>query len=364
MNKFLLLTDNTTYRAQLKDCLQSISPKALILECAADELDIYSSSFEDPGCIVFFDSSVSEIKEKAASAHCLLIGLVTENELPATKVDGLLYTHIKVENQLANLKAFLNLSLFRRETHKIEGIESVLSTLSEKMGQELKRVKSLHEKLVNFRSEDYKGVKVTSKFASGEKSGGEFFDVVNTKKGAIFILSSTPSYVASSIIMSQVECLYQEKSASGEILAKLMSNLEKEFLSLGLNLSECSFLVMQLELATMKIETFSFGGVKFYVDGQECLSSPKLQLPLTDISPYQGELRLERANRFVILSPGLIKGMDKKLAQEVTSLMDEGGREFLTKTFFELKKNRNNSFLEYDASAIYFEVDKNAILQV
>lgn len=363
-NKFLLVSDNPDLKSKLEKCLKELAPKALVLDANGDEVDIYASSFEDPGCLVFFDNDLKEVQTKLKNGQCVGIALVKQDQTPILAAKGQLYSDIDFSRQNANIRAFLNLSLFNRETNKLKSIEDILETLSDKMGQELKRVKSLHEKLVNFRSEEFKGVKVTSKFASGEKPGGEFFDVVKTAKGPIFLLSSSNSYISSSIVMAQMEIFYQEKTFSSEVVNRFVSGLEKEFLGLGLDLSDTGIFVAELELATMKVKTFSFGGVQAYLGNTKISQSQRLKIPFDNNESYYGDFRLERSDRYIILSPGLIKNMDKGIESKLPQLIGEGARDFLTKTFFELKKNRSGSFLEYDASAIYFEVDKNAILQV
>ena len=364
MNKFLLISDTSTFASELKKTLETLAPKAMILESGPADVEMFASSFDDPGCVTFYESETSAEVFEGRTVKGLCIAFQNSTNPKPNHAQGILYSDLSLESQLPNLKTFLNFSLFKKEEHKIDGIENILTTLSERMGQELKRVKKLHEKLVNFRSEEYKGVNVTSKFASGEKSGGEFFDVVSTKRGPIFILSSTNSYVASSIIMSQLESIYQSKEYSLEIVSRVMSVIEKEFLALGLDLSVCGLMIMELELASMKLRTFSFGGVRFYIEGRESFHSKALKLPVSDCTPYMWEGRLARAESLVVLSPGFYKNMGGGNESEFLGLMKEGARDFLTKAFFELKKDRSSSFLEYDAAAIYFEVDQNAILQV
>ncbi len=365
MNKFLVIIDQIEVASELKDILRELTPKALMLECEAEDVEMYLSSFEDPGCIVFYSQeSEASLFTHVKDHKCSLVSLKTSIDLSATKAGAILYRDFSLRSQLPNLKTFLNFAYFKREEHKIEGIENILTTLSERMGVELKRVKSLHEKLVNFRSEDFKGVKVTSKFASGEKPGGEFFDVVNSSTGPIFILSSTNSYVASSILMSQLEALYQQADFNDDILKKVMANIEKEFSALGLDLSNSAMMIMRVELTSMNVSTFSFGGVSFLIDGEEIHKSKPVALPVLDLSSYMLQSKLSRGQKLVILSPGFNKNCDQKKKERIASFIDEGARDFLTKAFFELKKDRESSFLEYDASAIYFEVNPNAILQV
>lgn len=365
MNKFLVIIDQIQIASELKDILRELTPKALLLECEADDVEMYASSFEDPGCVVFYSQErESNILGRVSETKSSLVSVKLSSDVAHTRASGIIYRDFPLRSQLPNIKTFLNFSYFKREEHKIEGIENILSTLSERMGVELKRVKTLHEKLVNFRSEDFKGVKVTSKFASGEKPGGEFFDVVSSAQGPIFILSGASSYVASSILMSQLELLYQQADFSDEILARMMGNIEKEFAALGLDLSSCAMMVMRLELASMKVSSFSFGGVSFLIDSEEIYKSRSYTPPMTDLAPYMWESKLERGQRLIILSPGFNRNCDDKKKERIFSLVSDGARDFLTKAFFELKKDRESSFLEYDASAIYFEVNPNAILQV
>ena len=76
-----------------------------------------------------------------------------------------------------------------------------LNSVVTEVQQELHRVKKIHEHLVPKRVQNFKGVKIESKYAVGERSGGEFFDLVHNSGQVTFVLSSSSSYVATSFVL-------------------------------------------------------------------------------------------------------------------------------------------------------------------
>ena len=55
---------------------------------------------------------------------------------------------------------------------------------------------------------------------------------------------------------------------------------------------------------------------------------------------------------------------EKNIYSFLESLLEMEAREVLSEIFYQMKKDMTGSFLKYDASVIYIEVDNNAIIQV
>lgn len=238
---------------------------------------------------------------------------------------------------------------------------------------ELQRVKRLHEQVVPMKNDNFKGVKILSKFAAGEGSGGEFFDIVKGEQEVLLLLTNTTSYVASSIILSHFEKLRAYNQFGSERLEAFISNLSKELNELGLMDSAkpegLQLLIVKIDLSKMKFTGYQFGKTELVSSKGHTLASNTFPLSGEFLDQAEFSFDLERGERLVISSPGIGNNcggfMDNKKYEDfVKERLPLGARELLNEIYFQLKKNRDSDFLKFDASVIYIEVDKNVIVEV
>lgn len=239
--------------------------------------------------------------------------------------------------------------------------------------EELQRVKKLHEKVVPMKNDNFKGVQILSKFAAGEGAGGEFFDIVKGEQEVLLLLTNTSSYVASSIILSHFEKLRAYQTFGKERIKGFVNELSAELKDLELldtkNSDSLQILIAKIDLNKMKIEGFQFGKTELVSSKGHYLSSNEIPLGKEFLDRAEFGFDLERGERLVISSPGVRKNcggfMDNKKYEDfVKERLPLGPRELLNEVYFQLKKSRESDFLQYDASVIYLEVDKNVIIEV
>lgn len=238
---------------------------------------------------------------------------------------------------------------------------------------ELSRVKKLHERLVPLRNETFKGLKIFSKFAAGEGSGGEFFDLFSIDQKVYFILSSATSYVASSVILSHFEQLRKLENISRPEMESFLEDLTNELREMQLidrdRPEMLEMILGHVDLKSMQLSGFFFGsGVVATSSGVKIVEN---QHPLNENyydKAYQ-ELKLNRGERYMLFSPGIKKNTNAQLAdlsysEFLEKNKNEGIKNLINEVFFQLKKKDRREFLKYDATVICFEVDPNAIVQV
>ena len=83
----------------------------------------------------------------------------------------------EIEYNTPILINYLNLN-FSTHAMNLDKLAKDLDKIFEFTQSELLKVRDLHDRLVKVRVDHLKGVTVTSKFMAGEKSGGEFFDMI------------------------------------------------------------------------------------------------------------------------------------------------------------------------------------------
>lgn len=270
----------------------------------------------------------------------------------------------------STLRSFVSL-IRNSEARELLKIGESLNQLVTQSLRELQRVKKIHETLVPLRTEKIKGLTITSKFAAGESSGGEFYDVIEGDQEFVIMVSHTTSYVASSLILSEFDFFRQKKSFQ-------LSDLEDFTVKVGKKVkgvvSDKDFqathiFLARVDMKSLLIEGLNFGKFqlvsddKFYVGENEYFIDESF-LPKVSFSS-----KLNRSCLYALVSPGLRKCcggkmMNKDLLTFARELLPEGSHKFLQEIFYQLKKGRESSFLEFDATSIFIEVDQNVIVQI
>lgn len=295
-------------------------------------------------------------------------------------------------SKLTNVISFLgenyNKNLFVNLVSKLENLTreqqvfksqmlTINAELSEVMGNvevELLKIKKIYEDKAPKRFQSLKGIQIYSKYAVGESLGGEFFDIHKSGNKLLILMSSTNSYLVSSSILNLFSSVKDSKVISEEIAIRLFEDIcfdakkINEAKSKKLSLELC---VLCLDLSTLDLKGRIFG--KFHLktsDLRDLYISKSINKNFDEVdkADHNFSSKLERGKRLLISSPGFNKNWQKLnpefLQEQLLSNDSIKTLDILDEAFFQLKKNLKGEFLNYDASAVILEVDKNAILKV
>ncbi|MDD0854197.1 hypothetical protein HBN50_13880 [Halobacteriovorax sp. GB3] len=273
-------------------------------------------------------------------------------------------------NQLFLEKAFDNLY----NLSCVLMIEDKIDSALEVADSELTRVKRLYEKFVPMRTDSYKGIDILSKFAAGESTGGEFFDFFESERKVIVFMSKSNSYLLSSSILMQMEFLKDKTNFSAEVLSDVLKELFNEFAQAqsssrkNLRLDVCAFCIDRVSL---DVEGFIFGDYDcISKEGRSLFSSNNYEFSSTFLEAAKFQSKLERSGHYIILSPGVFANTGSEVeGRDVRSFVNEkfeqnDARSIINELFFQMKRNRKSSFLEFDATVMSLEVGGNVIVQV
>jgi hypothetical protein len=253
------------------------------------------------------------------------------------------------------LMNYINMN-FSAEALKLDKLAANLDKIYEFTKSELLRVKDLHDRLVKMSVDTLKGVTVTSKFMAGEKSGGEFLDMVQTDNNFLFVQAGSDSYILSSLIISEMEVLklstpttsIKDQSAHFE---KMINHHAKE-----LN-AQISYSIVNIDLKNLQVEC-NFKGDGYLYYNEELLDFSK---PL--------KFKLKPSEKFYLLSNGALKNL-KELNPKLSvksfykENSDKSTRDLVNELFFEVSKNKEGNFLIYDALMSVIEVDQKTLYQL
>ena len=271
------------------------------------------------------------------------------------KIFGFVDMSLEIDYNTPILKNYINMN-FSTHAMSLEKLANDLGNIHEFTKSELRRVKDLHERLVKVRVDSLKGFTVSSKFMAGEKSGGEIFDMIQTDHHFIFIQAGSDNYILSSLVLNEMAEL--KTSLKNDNEKQQIEHFEKMIKhhasETGSILNYC---IINIDTRTLQADCQFLGNGFIYY-----------QNDLIDFS-RPVKLKMKPSDRFHLISSGALKNLKelnphlsvKKFYKEN---IDKTTHDLINEFFFELSKNKNGSFLNYDALMTAIEVDLNVLYQL
>lgn len=390
MNKILFIQDSINFSDYFSP-LSGVFSEFLLENTISTTFEDFKDDFLSNNNIFF-----AEFSDKEATFD-FVENIVSKNEIvylgvDFKKLDDLSKEKLRClcvnEKHIAgwidiSIDVELHAPFFRSELLKyfsstnVSELSSIASKLNGLVGfslSELQRVKKLHERFVPIREYSAKGLRVLSKYGAGENSGGDFFDVILSDNELIVLLTSTSSYVASSIVISHFELFKNVKNSTDGKLEEFVFNLAKEVKKSGIvagpDLSPpLEIFIMKMNLKSMKATGFVFGGFELITN--KILYSAGNNFPVDKSFKKDAffNFQFERGEKILVLSPGVRKNSSGIIDRvEMIDFFKEQFKatpeSLLNELMFQLKNICKSQFFKFDASAVYLEVDTNVIIQI
>lgn len=288
-----------------------------------------------------------------------------------------IFGHINTDLDSLLYRPFFNrlgeVSRQRQNLLRLAALGNELDTLTEQTRKEMAQIKKIHEKIIPVRHENHKGLTIHSKYAAGSSGGGEFFDFHHQNNEFLFILSSSTSYLMTSAIINRLEFV-----RAGILSQQSIKTLVEEILIDAKNLelkkrgkrNALDLAVIHVNLKKMTLSGYQFGHGSI-VGSENRNHAIPTDLPrdtqFLDQAYY--EYPLCRGERLLFLSAGVFYNTEGLMeGEDVESFLrkklTDSSKDLLNELFYQLKKDLQSDFLDFDASAISIEVDQNAIFQV
>ena len=271
------------------------------------------------------------------------------------KIFGFIDMSQEINYNTPLLNNYINLN-YSTQALSLEKLTADLDNIYEFTKSELKRVKDLHDRLVKVRIDNLKGFTVTSKFMAGEKSGGEFFDMIQTNHHFYFIQVGSNSYILSSLILNEMAVLkssFENKNDDNQI-----KHFEKIIKHHAIETdSVLSYCIMVIDTKTLQAECVFQGDGFLYYNND-----------LTDFSrPLK--FKLKSSDKFYLISSGALQNLielNPKLSVKsfYKENIDMTTRDLINEFFFELSRNKSGSFLNYDALMTAVEIEQKGLYRL
>ncbi|OFZ24294.1 MAG: hypothetical protein A2381_04670 [Bdellovibrionales bacterium RIFOXYB1_FULL_37_110] len=351
-----------------------------------DQLEKYFKLLNKIFLIEMFDEDftqniISNLKVNENEEIYLVFNSSTLNEedLFATKkilienpaVAGWIDTNFEVEFYVPFFRNLLKRQANGENVSHLKNVGKQLEGLVGNTLAELQRVKNIHEQVVPMRNEKMKGVEILSKYSAGEKTGGDFFDILSDKNEFVLLLTTSVSYVVSSVILAHFEVLKKKKNLDDQVILDLIGDIESELgeLGFGKKVDDIQLFVVKFDLKKFIARGYIFGKFELISNMKGIVTGNDYPLKKVFADKAHVDIPFKRGEKLVLLSPGVRNNFAELVKEnDLTCFLRDNfsqtGKALLNELFFNLHKNCKNDFLVYDASVIFIEVSKNAIFQV
>jgi hypothetical protein len=242
----------------------------------------------------------------------------------------------------------------KTSTRKESKSKSTNDSTSEFTKSELTKIKDLHDRFVKVRVDQLKGASLTSKFMAGEKSGGEFFDIIQSEQEVLFVQAGSDSYILSSMILGEIENL-KEKTGTGfqnssEKFLKVINHHAVE------NNASLTYCMINLNLKTLQASLIVKGkGQVFYQNELISFEGPM-------------KLNLKPKERVVFVTEGSMKNLEMSSKVTTKKFFHDNQtmttKDLVNEFFFEVSRNKFGNFLVYDALITVLEIEENVLYQL
>ena len=252
------------------------------------------------------------------------------------------------------------------EQAQLAQLEGQVARLKAKGATMTSEMKNLHGHLVPGRQQKFKNVTIWTKFAAGERAGGDYYDFAFEQGDVYLLMVHTNSYLLSSAVMATFDQWRQGPRPYN--LKKLIASLAQH--DQGRSADQVlEVLVIKFDLRHLNGDGYCFGPWSIISSGEVYQQGNDYPCDPAFMEKAHLTLKLGRGEVFSFLSPGVPLNLQKATpAKELIDFfrpwLNKRPREVLDELFFQMQRPVQRGFLEQDASAVMLEVHANALWEV
>lgn len=283
-------------------------------------------------------------------------------------VDDLLITPIRAVELLGKLKHVEHLS----KVNELATVNSDIKTLIEKFEEDIRTTRAIQRSLIPEKFEPVHGFKVTHKYLSGLKSGGDYLDFFEfeDKTHIGILMSDSSGYGLSSAFMSvilklAIKLSKEEAKSPSSTLSRIFDELQvtmkpKENLSIFYGV---------LNRKTFELTYANAGSVRFVRHSERVFEELTTgQEPLAKDKPFalkDKRLHLEPGDRLVVVSDGFSEKFhsQKDLGDSFTRFHTDDAMDLINDMTFRVKREfeAEDDMPAQDCSVMVIDVEKRAM---
>lgn len=350
------------------------------------QLDVTSErdAQAEPGQVIFVDASAPDlaaILERHASVQAVAGGacvflIVREGDgVPSAliegRVDDVLVHPFRSLEVLGKLRHFQKLQEHRESLE----LNASYAKIVELLHEDLKLAERLQKQRLPRRFPEVKGFRVTSRYMAGERSGGDYVDMADTRDGQslAIVMTDASSYRLSSAALDSVS--RKLASLAADELRSCVTAARRIRDGVLINLGDRDQLALFYGVLSRKdyrLKFVNLGGTRvFYAPPAQAFSELKdgqgdpIVKAMSVRTENEGELALEPEGRLALVSDGFVETAGG--AAEVLKILNEHragpAADSLNELVFRTKKGLASpeDLPAQDCTAVLFDVDSRLI---
>jgi serine phosphatase RsbU (regulator of sigma subunit) len=295
---------------------------------------------------------------------------VIPDELASGAVDDLLLYPFRKLEVLSKFRHYQQLLAW----DEVEKMNATFSELLSQLKGDFRLAERLQKANLPVRFPDTRGIKVAQRYLAGMKSGGDHFDLAESKDAnqLSMVLSDSSSYGLSSAVLSvlmkvAMKLSIEESRSCSETVRRIQEELkatltEKDRLSIFYGvLSRKDFRLRYMNLGSSSAFYAPKGGKFMPLKSH----AGPLTTSTVDVPLEESELTLEPSGRFALISDGFVEAVGGYPA--ITTLLDRfrenDPKDVLNEMVFHVKKefHEEDDMPEQDCTGVIFDMDQRLI---
>ncbi len=330
------------------------------------------------GEIIFIDSSCSDLDQILAELNQVrraVFLIVSEKDsapqpLLEGKVDDVLVYPFRSLEVMSKLKYYHQILMW----DEVSRLNASFSELIEQLHDDLRLAERIQKNRLPSRFPKIKGVKVSSRYLAGGRSGGDYFDLAESKDGNVFsvVLSDSSSYGLSSALLSVLMSAAMKLNSDALVSSvEMVKKIQEELVTTLGEKDNLSLFYGTVSRKDYRLRYLNLGSsVAFYASpGKEFKQLPHQGQPISKKTGMvtggrEGEIVLEPGGRLVLVSDGFVEttGSDRSVLEVLESFREKDPKDSLNELVYQVKSKLPEDDLPVqDCTAIILDVDSRLL---
>lgn len=331
-----------------------------------------------PGQLVFLDQGLKDLEDLLKSidrrGRAIFLIVPEDGSVPEAladgRVDDVLVHPFRALEVLGKLRHYQSLLMW----DEVANLNTSFGGLIEQFREDLRLAERIQKSRLPFKFPDIPGFRAKSRYLAGMKSGGDYFDLAESKQNGRFsmILTDSSSYGLSSSVLTVLVRIALKLSA--ELQTRPSEIVRKMFDELMVTLSEKDTLSMFYGVFSRKdleLKYLNLGSNRLFhrrcdrefviLPNQGCALAKSLPLAVGAETP----LSLEPEDRLVLVSDGFVEavGGEDRMVDLLNHYLQKDPLDILNEFVFQVKRHfkDEDDLPKQDCSAIVLDVDSNVV---
>jgi hypothetical protein len=359
------------WAVDLKRCLRDLSG----VDDAVDAEVALSSSDPAYGAILFVGAKqVPQLESVDRKGRAVFLIVNEDADVPAVladrKVDDVLVYPFRRLELLGKIQHYKQILMW----DQVHQLNVSVSEVIERLQEDLRFAERLQKSKLPVRFPEIRNFKVTSRYLAGARSGGDHFDIADSRDGShtSIVLSDSSSYGLSSAVLAVlVKVALKLSGAAAYSCYETVERIRNEIQTTLKEKDRLSLFYGMISQKDLVLSYLSLGESSGYYSepGQSFTKLPSQGDPIRSTSPkIEGKesiLQLHPGGRLVLMSDGFTECMGgaSEVVDVLNGLRTREGADVVNEMIFRVKKkfDEPDDLPAQDCSVVLLDADSKVL---